>query len=478
MQLCRRPVTIGLPVTTGALALLCVGSQPLSAQTPAPLAPPPSPAQATLYESTPRLFTGAKGETLRLWYRSLLPGSGGTVVATPSGSGWQTVVDIPPPDKDVTCGNADLALGPAGQLAVAYQWWRKMPTSSKQIRVVRSLDGGKTWIHPETPLDTSGKAFSPKVAWGGDQSLVVVWADEQRSNRVWDVYARRSGDGGSTWEPEQLLSRFPQHTPTDAYVRPEIVSDGGKRFWVAWVGIRSARSRVYLNRSTDGGATWTNPMELSGQSESVYNHRILRSGEHLLIVWQDKRTGRERLYAVTSSDGGVTWTAAVRIDHLPDGLQTDAFASTVTMNDAREVLVAWNDGRNGRDDIFVARSTDGGRTWEDKEIRLDSDEAGVAMSRFPSIARAADGRVAVAWEDDRAGYEGVYLRVRSAGSSPTWGPEALVEGPSGKKGARSPVVMWATDGSLEVAWEVWDYTGGPLAPTRGIASRRLVLDKK
>ena len=475
MQPRRRPRTI-LPLTTGALALLCVGGQP-SAQTP-PLSGGVNPAEVNLYESTPKLFAGPTGETLRLWYRSTVPGSGGTVLATPSPSGWRTLVDISPPDKDVTCGNADLALGPAGQLAVAYQWWRKMPTSSKQIRLARSHDGGKTWVHPDTPLDTSGKAFSPKVAWGGDQSLVVVWADEQRSNRVWDVYARRSPDGGDTWEPEQLLSRFPQHTPTDAYVRPEILSDGGKRFWVAWVGIRSSRSRVFLNRSSDGGHTWTDPMELSGQSESVYNHRIVRSGEHLLIVWQDKRTGRERLYAVSSSDGGVTWTAATRIDHIPDGLQTDGFALTITMSPGREVLVAWNDGRNGRDDVFVGRSADGGRTWDDKDVRLDMDEAGTAMSRFPSIARAADGRIAVTWEDDRAGYEGVYVRIRSSGSAPTWGPEMLVEGPSGKKGARGPVVMWATDGSLQIAWEVWDYTGGPLAPTRRIDTRTLVLEKK
>jgi BNR repeat protein len=476
MQLRRRPWTIGLPLTTGALALLCVGSQ-LSAQTP-PLGGGVNPAEANLYESTPKLYAGPKGETLRVWYRSTVPGSGSTVVATPSPSGWQTLVDILPPDKDVTCGNADLALGPEGQLAVAYQWWRKMPTSSKQIRVARSLDGGKTWVQPETSLDTSGKAFTPKAAWGGSQSLVVVWADEQRSNRVWDVYARRSADGGSTWEPEQLLSRFPSHTPTDAYVRPEVVSDDGKRFWVAWVGIRSGRSRVFLNRSTDGGQSWTDPMELSGQSESVYNHRIVRSGEHLLIVWQDKRTGRERLYAVSSSDGGLTWTPPARIDHVPEGLQTDAFALTIAMSPAREVLVAWNDGRNGRDDVFLGRSADGGRTWDDKDIRLDMDEAGTAMSRFSNIARASDGWIAVAWEDDRTGYEGVYVRVRSSGSSPTWGSEVLVEGPSGKKGARNPVVMWAKDGSLQIAWEVWDYTGGPLAATRRINSRTLVVDKK
>jgi BNR repeat-like domain len=466
---------IGLTSMIGILTLVPVDRH-LSAQAPLES---PKPTEAAPYEAGPKLFTGSNGETLQMWFRSDTPGSGGgTILAKATPNGWQSLVQIMPPDKDVVCAVPDLAIGPAGQMAVAYQWWRKMPTSSKQIRVARSTDGGKTWDQPDTPLDTSGKAFTPKAAWGSDGSLVVVWADEQRSNRVWDVYVRRSPDGGATWEPEQLLSRFPTHTPTDAYVRPELISDGGKRFWTIWTGIRSARSRVYLNRSTDGGQTWTDPVELSGSSESVYNNQIRRVGEHLLVVWQDKRTGLERLYAITSDDGGVTWTApARRIDHLADNVRTHAFAMALTMSPEREVLVAWNDGRNGRDDIFVGRSTDAGRTW-DGDVRIDADEAGTAVSRFPNLARAADGRVAIAWEDDRAGHEGIYLRVRSAGRDPQWGPEILVEGPQGKKAARQPSMVWAADGSLYVAWEIWDYTGGPLAPTRGIGSRKIAVDKK
>jgi len=148
------------------------------------------------------------------------------------------------------------------------------------------------------------------------------------------------------------------------------------------------------------------------------------------------------------------------------------------MSPSGEVLVTWQDGRNGRDDLFVGRSVDGGRTWEDKDTRLDMDEQGTAMSRFSSIARAADGRIAVAWEDDRAGYEGIYLRVRGPGALPAWGPEMMVEPPGPKKAARMPVVLWGADGSLYVAWEVWNYGSGPMAVTKRIDGRKLVFDKK
>jgi hypothetical protein len=362
-------------------------------------------------------------------------------------------------------------------MAVTYQWRRHLPRS-KQIRLARSFDGGKTWLQSDTSVDTAGTAFAPKAAWGKGRNLVLVWADERRQERVWDIYARRSTDGGATWGPEQVLSRFPEQLGSDIYFRPEVVADGQNTFWAVWVGLRSGRSKLYLSRSTDGGQTWADPKELSGASQSVFGHRVVRAGERLLVVWQDTIIGgQDRLYSTSSSDSGATWTAPTRVDHLPTDMATGAVGPSMVMNEAGEALVAWHDGRNGRDDIFVGRSADGGRTWQ-AETRLDTDEPGTAFSRFTAMAAAGDGRIAVAWGDDRDGFEGVYLRIRSAGANPTWGPEVVVAGPSGKKGARTPGLLWAKDGSLFVTWEVWDYTFGPQAVTKRVDGRQIAPDKK
>ena len=487
MHVCRRSWLCALVLTTSALALLLIGGHPSAQPTPptpaAPSATAPfslglSPADTDPFEMTPRLFSGPQGETLRLWQRLVPPDKGRVLLAAESEGEWKPLLEIAPQEENTTVGMGDLSVGPAGQLAVAYQWWRRLPSSAKQIRVARSSDGGKTWIQSPTQLDQSDKAFSPKAAWGRDQNLVVVWSDEIRGNRIWDIYARRSTDGGATWEPEQHLSRFAVKTPTDAYVRPELISDGKNTFWTVWVGIRGSWSRLYLNRSTDGGHTWTDPVELSWPGVTTSGHRVFRSGERLLVIWNDRRTGRDRVYAVTSSDGGVSWTAPARVDHSSEDAQTDAVAPATVMNPSGEVLVVWHDGRYGRDDIFVARSTDWGRTWEDKDVRLDMDEPGTSVSRFASIARAADGRVAVAWEDDRAGWEGVYLRVRGAGPRSAWGPEMLVAPPGAKKACRMPVVFWGKDGSLKLAWEVLDYTRSLLAPKRNINGRTVKLEAK
>jgi hypothetical protein len=151
---------------------------------------------------------------------------------------------------------------------------------------------------------------------------------------------------------------------------------------------------------------------------------------------------------------------------VPDSAQVHATSSTVVLGPSGEALVAWQDARKGRDDIYLARSTDWGRSWGDEDRRLDTDDQGVAVSRYPRLARAADGRVALAWDDDREGQEAIYLRVRSAGASPEWGPETRITVPSVKIGARIPRLLWTGDGQLHMAWEIWDFTLGTQHPAK------------
>ena len=458
-----------LAVAAGAGALLLAGGH-LAAQTPlSPQAPPSEgpgfPGGATADDEVlPGLFPGPKGEVLRLWQREGDRRTGGGAVLLASAKpqdAWEKLVEIRPSEKGVSARNADLAVGPSGELAMVYRWWRDQPRS-KQLRVASSDDGGKTWSQPSTSVDNAGKSFTPKIAWS-NKSLVVVWADERRRNRVFDIYARRSQDRGKTWEPEQILSLFPQQVPGDLYARPLLLSDGQDRLWVIWVGLRSGESALYLSRSTDGGRRWADPVALTGASRSAFGDIFLRAGDRMLVVWQDMRTDQDRLYAVSSSDAGATWTAPVRVDHLPADSTARTSSPTALLSPDGEALVAWEDRRNGRADIFLARSADGGRTWGTEDLRMDMDEAGTAVSRFPKLAKAKDGRVALAWEDDRAGLEQIYLRVRSAAAPGEWSPETRVSTPAPKHSAHQPELLWDPDGALHLAWQVWNMT---LAPSR------------
>jgi hypothetical protein len=456
--------------TTVGGILLAASAVPAQApQPPVPLVLAPDISK----DESARLFASPKGEVFRLMQIEGEPrtGGGGLVLAAARGQdGWQTLLEVKPAERGVSARDGEVAFGPNGEMVLAYRWWRHEPRA-KQIRLARSTDGGKTWTQAATPVDTSGKTFDPRPGWAKDGALVVVWADERRGEKHFDIYARRSPDGGTTWETEQLLSRFTRSGPTDLYARPTLVSDNANRLWVVWVGVRSSKSYLFMNRSADGGRTWTEPVSLSGESRSVFGQQLLQAGNRMLLVWQDTIGGPDRIYAASSSDGGVTWSAPERVDHLPPGAPAATGVTAVLGNDG-EALVAWHDARNGRDDIFMARSTDSGRTWSKEDQRMDMDEAGTAISRTPRLVRAPDGRVALAWEDDRAGFEGVYARIRPAGAKAEWGPEIVVASPSsaGKTAARIPFLAWSSNG-LHVVWQTWDHTLAPGRIDKNVASR-------
>jgi hypothetical protein len=470
---------VGLVLLGVGVGAALVSGPQLWAQAPAAPAPPLSgvapgaPFDAPGNdEVSPRPVPGPKGEVYRLWARTAeaREGGGAVLLAALEKDAWRTLLEVKPVGATVTVRDPALAVSATGDVALVYRWWRHQPRS-KQLRVARWSAGTGTWTQPDVSLDANGTSFEPEVAWGRDASLVVAWSDERRSSRLFDVYARRSPDGGLTWEGERLLSEMPDRSPGELHAKPRLVGDGNGRFWIAWVGLRGGHSAVFVSRSADDGRTWSPGVAVTGESMSVYRHTLHVQGDNLLLVWQDSRTGRERVFATASRDAGATWSPAGRVDHLSDSPAMAANLPDAHLGPNGEAIVVWQDSRNGRDDIYLARSEDGGLTWGKEDVRVDQDDAGTAVSRFPELARGPKGEIAVVWDDDRAGFEAVYLRVWDPDRK-RWGAETRLSTPMPKKAARLPHAAWGRDGRLHVAWEVWDHARG-LTPTKTIDGRSL-----
>ena len=391
-------------------------------------------------------------------------GGGAVLLASsPDGLAWRPLTQLRPEDTGISTLDGRLAVNPSGEIALAYRWVRFHP-KAKHIRVARSSGSGETWTFRSDSVDPAGQAFDPQVAWGNGKTIVLAWADERQGGRTFQIYLRRSPDGGSTWESEILMSG-PIPSPGSYHTAPRLLSDGKGRFWLLWIAVQNARAVLTLVRSEDDGRTWLPPQPISGDSFSVYGHSVNLAGSRLLVTWEDQKPDRpNRVYATSSKDGGVTWSPASEVDGLPGDSPTSAAGPSNALATSGEAWVAWHDDRNGRLDVFIAKSADGGVTWG-SAMRLDADAPGTAMSRYPKLAMNANGGVAVVWEDDRSGYEAVYGRIFSGGR---WSPEA----PLGttlppKKAGRAPRIIATRQGAFYVVWEIWDYTQGA-APMKSL----------
>jgi DNA-binding transcriptional ArsR family regulator len=273
--------------------------------------------------------------------------------------------------------------------------------SPGELYYTRSINGGKDFL-PHQPL-TQKNSHSPSITVEGEV-VHVVWHDWRDGNS--EIYYKRSVDGGVTWEDDVRL------TEDDSVYSwyPSIAVEGGV-VHVVWTDRRDGNWEVYYKRSVDGGVTWEDDVRLT-EDDNAHSggSSIGVEGEVVHVVWMDERDGNSEIYYLKSVDGGVTWEDDVRLTE-----DDNAYSEYPSIAVEGEVVhVVWEDLRDGNSEIYYLKSVDGGVTWED-DVRLTEDDN--VGSTEPSIAVEGEV-VHVVWTDYRDGNSEIYyLKSEDGGSS-------------------------------------------------------------
>jgi hypothetical protein len=215
------------------------------------------------------------------------------------------------------------------------------------------------------------------------------------------LFVRRSLDGGATWEANHIP--IIEH-PTEADIpwedKPYIVADDtngrfGGNLYVGWTRWTLTDSRIMLSRSTDGGETWSAPLEINGARGLPRDDNgalegfagAVGSDGTLYVVW----SALGKLQFTLSRDGGRTFMPARDILQTgPIMFQLQAFsrangfpqiAADRRAGKSATLYVTWSDYIYGELDVFCARSTDGGHTWG-PPVRVNDDPVHNAADHF------------------------------------------------------------------------------------------------
>jgi len=269
------------------------------------------------------------------------------------------------------------------------------------------------------------------VAASGD-TVHVVWWDKRDGD--FEIYTKRSTDGGAVWGPDIRLTQAP-----DTSWLPS-VSASGSFVHAVWMDKRDGNQEIYYKRSTDAGALWGQDTRLTSEPADSWFPSMAVWGQRVHVVWCDFRDGPSNLeiYTKRSTDGGATWEPDVRLTYHPSYSWHPSVAVT-----GADVQVAWQDDRDGNLEIYHKRSTDGGTTWG-PDVRLTSD---TASSSDPSLA-VSGPEVHVVWMDERDGNREVYYK-RSTDRGTNWGPDVrLTQAPWLSE---LPVVA-ASGGQVHIVW--------------------------
>lgn len=302
-----------------------------------------------------------------------------------------------------------------GEVSVA---WSDDRAGSPGVWLNRSDDDGATWLPEVSRADEGyGNAQAPTIACQPGATL-VAWEDTRDGDlETPNIYARSSMSGGQSWLAasarlgDDEWGWFESHGARAA--------TAGRNVYVVWQDARYGAYDILFSASYDFGATWNPAVRLdwneAGAAWSGNPTIVADTDGRVHVAWEDRRNGETDIYVTSSHDFGVTWTDDFRVD---TGDEKGAFASTgpALALDGETVSLVWSDARDGEfQDILLNTSTDGGATWLDPAVRVDSDAPGESDSVEPQIL-IAGGVTHVVWRENRFTAYDIYYR-RGAGSS-------------------------------------------------------------
>ena len=206
-----------------------------------------------------------------------------------------------------------------------------------------------------------------------------------------DLVLKRSTDGGRTWSPMQVVWDDGAHTIGNPC--PVVDQQSG----TIWLPFCRDNDRVFITKSTDDGATWAKPTEITASVKrkpwtwyaTGPGHGIQLASGRLLVPCDHRdptlpgATHRKttcRSHAIVSDDHGATWAIA--------GISTPRTNECEAVQTASGVLYLNMRNNFGRHRRAFAWSKDQGATWSEPKFHPEL----VSPVCQASVVRVGEGK--------------------------------------------------------------------------------------
>jgi hypothetical protein len=113
------------------------------------------------------------------------------------------------------------------------------------------------------------------------------------------------------WQPDVRLTNDPAISYTSPNAR--CIAAYGDNVHIVWYDSRDVDPEIYYKRSSDSGISWGADTRLTNSSGSSQYPSLSVSGSRLHLVWFDSRNGNDEIYYKRSTDGGLSWGADIRL---------------------------------------------------------------------------------------------------------------------------------------------------------------------
>ena len=228
------------------------------------------------------------------------------------------------------------------------------------------------------------------------------------------------------------------------------VAAQGTNVFAAYLDRRSGDADVRYTLSTDSGGSWrATDIGVATSGSDEVEPSLFASSSRVYVAYEKFSGSYRRIYVKSASGGFTSFGSESRADNTPS--KNDAFyvrgvvASSGGGNDT--LVLVWQrlDVEDGSRDIYLQRSTNNGVAWLGSDVRVNSVAGGADL---PRIATDGNGKVFVAWRDQRNNKSEVFFATYDAGTDTLGANRAL----SGGMAGANPTVAADATGNVHVAW--------------------------
>jgi hypothetical protein len=225
--------------------------------------------------------------------------------------------------------------------------------------------------------NNNGHSELPQVTASGN-NLYVVWLDDTPGSR--DVFLRRSNDGGNTFDTKIInLSKNNLQGGGGAFNLK--ITALANNLYVVWENTPENNGQIFFSKSTDGGDTFSRPINLGNNTGFFGLPEIAVSkSNYVYVVWHN---AGDRISFRRSTDGGNTFDKEINLsNNIPLSFQPQI---AISDND-NNIYVVWtkihsykiqnNQQQPSRYDIIFRKSIDRGQTFDSKGISLANNSSG------------------------------------------------------------------------------------------------------
>jgi hypothetical protein len=276
----------------------------------------------------------------------------------------------------------------------AFQTGRFFDGGSSNIGWATSTNNGATWKHGflpgttvfATPPGPYARVSDPSVAFDAKHNVwIVSWLGIVNPNGPVDVFVNRSTNGGLTWNNPVVVAKTGAFFDKNWSVCDDTASSPFYGNCYTEFDNASANDKELMSTSTNGGKTWGAFISPAGTPHGLGGQPVVQPGGKVIVPFEDLNG---TISTFTSTNGGTSWTSAVTVATLdtffePANIRTSPLPSA-EIDGAGTMYVAWQDCRFesgcSANDIVFSTSSDG-TSWSTVQ-RIPADVVGSGIDHF------------------------------------------------------------------------------------------------